>query len=120
MKSHKPQALSLKPFKIKLKKGDMVMVRSGKHRGKTAKILQVHTRTNQVSLEGINLVKKHQKPTQLKPQGGIIELTKPLPISKVGVLDPGAKKPSRLGYKLAKAGNKQRVLKTSGREVKNG
>ena len=107
-------------YKIRLKKGDTVAVRAGKHKGKTGKIVRVHGAINMVTVEGINIVKKHRKPTQALPQGGIIEITKPLHVSKVGLFDQTAKKPSRIGYKLAKDGKKSRILKTSGKEVRNG
>lgn len=107
-----------KIFKIRLKKGDTVMVRSGKYKGKTGKITAVHPRENKVTVEGINVVKRHRKPTQLRPQGGIFEITKPIDVSKVGVLDSVAKKPSRIGFKIDKDGKKVRVLKTSGKEIK--
>jgi large subunit ribosomal protein L24 len=93
-------------------------VRAGKYKGRTGKITAVHPSLNQVTIEGINVVKKHLKPTQLRPQGGIIELTKPMNVSKVGLLDSAAKKPSRVGFKLDAKGNKVRYLKTSGKEVK--
>ncbi len=105
-------------FKIRLKKDDMVMVRSGKHKGKIGKVLQVHPKLNKVTVEGVNIVKRHRKPTQTQPQGGIIELTKPIWVSKVGLLDNTAKKPSRVGFKLDAKGTKTRVLKTSGKEIK--
>ena len=105
-------------FKIRLKKDDMVMVRSGKHKGKTGKVLKVHPKLNKVTVEGVNIVKRHRKPTQAQPQGGIIELTKPIWVSKVGLLDNTAKKPSRVGFKLDAKGTKTRVLKTSGKEIK--
>lgn len=105
-------------YKIRLKKGDTVMVRSGKYRGHSGKVLQLHPTLNKVTVEGVNVVKKHQKPTKTNPQGGIFELTKPIWVSKVGVLDPAAKKPSRIGYKLAKDASKTRVLKSSGKEIK--
>jgi len=109
----------MKPsYKIRIKKDDMVMVRSGKYKGKTGKVLAVHKDLNKVTVEGINVVKRHRKPTQLRPQGGITELTKPIWVSKVGLLDNTAKKPSRVGYKLDKEGNKSRVVKSSGKEIK--
>ncbi len=108
----------IKPFKVRLKVGDNVMVRSGKYKGHSGKILAVHPALNKVTVEGVNIVKKHQKPTKTKPQGGIIELTKPIWVSKVGVLDAGSKKPSRLGYKLGRDGTKTRILKSSGKEIK--
>jgi large subunit ribosomal protein L24 len=105
-------------FKIRIKKGDTVMVRSGKFKGKTGKVIQVHPKDNKVTVEGINIVKRHRKPTQAQPQGGIIELTKPIWVSKVGLLDSSAKKPSRVGYKTDTKGLKSRFLKSSGKEVK--
>lgn len=105
-------------YKIRLKKGDTVMVRSGKYKGKTGKVLATHPTLNKVTVEGINIVKKHRKPTQAKPQGGIFEITKPIWVSKVGLLDSAGKKPSRIGYKLGKDGAKGRIMKTTGGEVK--
>ncbi len=105
-------------YKMRLKKGDTVMVRSGKYKGKTGKVLQVHPKENKVTVEGINIVKRHRKPTQTQPQGGIFEITKPIWTSKVGLLDSTAKKPSRVGYKTDAKGNKVRFLKSSGKEIK--
>jgi large subunit ribosomal protein L24 len=105
-------------FKIRIKKGDTVIVRSGKFKGKTGKVIQVHPKDNKVTVEGINIVKRHRKPTQAQPQGGIIELTKPIWVSKVGLLDSSAKKPSRVGYKTDTKGVKSRFLKSSGKEIK--
>lgn len=105
-------------YKIRVKKGDTVMVRSGKYKGKTGKILQTHPALNKVTVEGINVVKRHRKPTQQQPQGGIIELTKPIWVSKVGLVDSTAKKASRIGYKTNAKGDKARYLKSSGKEAK--
>jgi large subunit ribosomal protein L24 len=110
--------METKIYKMRIKSGDTVMVRSGKHKGKTGKVLKVHPKLNKVTVEGINVVKRHQKPTQARPQGGIMELTKPIWVSKVGLLDSTAKKPSKAGYKLDAKGNKIRILKTSGKEIK--
>jgi large subunit ribosomal protein L24 len=107
-----------KIYKIRLKKGDTVMVRAGKYKGRTGKITAVHPNLNKVTVEGINIVKKHLKPTQLRPQGGIVELIKPIAVSKVGIYDSVAKKPSRIGFKVNDKGVKTRVLKTSGKEIK--
>ena len=107
-----------KQFKIRIKTGDMVMVRSGKHKGKTGKVLSVHPKENKLRVEGVNVVKRHMKPTQARPQGGVLELTKPIWVSKVGLLDNSSKKPSRVGYKTDAKGNKIRYLKTSGKEFK--
>lgn len=105
-------------YKIRLKKGDTVMVRSGKYKGQTGKIVSVHPSENKVTVEGINIVKKHLKPNRQHPQGGIIEVTKPIWVSKVGLLETAAKKPTRVGYKVDAKGNKVRVSKKSGKEIK--
>lgn len=118
--SQKSESQKSKVYKIRLKKGDTVIVRSGKYKGKTGAITAVHPQDNKVTVEGINIVKKHQKPTKANPQGGIIEITKPIAVSKVGIQDPTSKKPSRIGYKVDKDGKKTRIYKSSGKEVKNG
>lgn len=107
-----------KLFKIRLKKGDTVVVRSGKYKGKTGKILTTHPELNKVTVEGINIVKKHQKPNKEHPQGAIVELTKPIAVSKVGILEPTSKKASRIGYKLDAKGVKTRIFKRGGKEIK--
>lgn len=107
-----------KLFKIRLKKGDTVVVRAGKYKGKTGTILATHPAENKVTVEGVNIVKKHQKPNKAYPQGGIIEITKPIDVSKVGFQDPTTKKASRIGYKVAADGTKSRVAKSSGKEIK--
>ncbi|HSX36934.1 MAG TPA: 50S ribosomal protein L24 [Patescibacteria group bacterium] len=105
-------------YKIRLKKGDLVVVRSGKYKGKTGKVLATHPSENKVTVDGINIVKKHQKPNREHPQGGIIEMTKPIWVGKVGIVEPTSKKPSRIGMKLNTDGTKTRVFKSSGKEIK--
>ena len=105
-------------FKIRLQKGDLVMVRTGKFKGKTGKISATHPRLNKVTVEGINIVKKAMKPSRTHPQGGFVEITKPMRVSKVGLLDTAGKKVSKIGYKLAKDGTKTRIHKASGQEIK--
>ena len=105
-------------YKIRLKKGDDVIVLSGKYKGKTGKVTATHPADNKVTVEGVNIVKKHMKPTQANPQGGIIEITKPIWVSKVAIVDPSTKKASRIGYKVNKDGDKVRVFKQSGKEIK--
>jgi len=95
----------------------MVVVRSGKYKGQTGKVITTYPQQNKVLVEGINVVKKHIKPNRTHPQGGIVELTKPLWVSKVGIMDPVSKKPVRIGYKLTDDG-KQRIYKKSGKDIK--
>lgn len=105
-------------YKIRLKKGDTVVVRAGKFKGKTGKIASVHPSENKVTVEGINVVKKHVKPNQQHPQGTITEVTKPIWVSKVSIVEPTSKKPSRIGFSVDGEGNKVRVFKKTGKEIK--
>lgn len=107
-----------KLYKIRLKKGDTVVVRVGKYKGQNGKITDVHPSENKVTVEGVNIVKKHLKPNRQHPQGGIMEITKPIWVSKVSIVEPTKKKPSRIGYKVDAKGVKTRVFKSSGKEVK--
>lgn len=107
-----------KIYKIRLKKEDTVIVLAGKYKGKTGKIVATHPKENKVTVEGINIVKKHQKPNKANPQGGILDITKPIWVSKVAIVDPTTKKASRIGYSVAKDGTKTRVYKKSGKEIK--
>lgn len=116
--TNKKQAASNKVYKIRLKKNDTVQVLAGKYKGKTGKIVATHPSENKVTVEGINIVKKHLKPNKAYPQGGIIDITKPIWVSKVAVVDPTSKKPTRIGYKLDDKGVKTRVYKASGKEIK--
>lgn len=105
-------------YKIRLKKGDTVAVRSGKYKGKTGKVISTHPAENKVTVEGINIVKKHVKPNRTHPQGGIIEMTKPIWVSKVGIVEPTSKAPSRITYKIDKDGKKVRTFTKTKKEIK--
>jgi large subunit ribosomal protein L24 len=105
-------------FKIRLKKGDTVVVTTGKYKGKIGKVVATHPSENKVTVEGINIVKKHMKPNRANPQGAIVEITKPMWVSKVAIVEPSSKKPSRIGYSVDKDGNKTRVFKNIGKEIK--
>lgn len=107
-----------KIYKIRLKKGDTVIVTTGKYKGQTGQVLATHPRENKVTVEGVNIVKKHVKPNRTHPQGGIIPMTKPIWVSKVALVDPSTKKPTRIGYQMDKDGKKVRVAKASGKEIK--
>ncbi len=109
---------SSKPYKLRLKKGDNVIVLAGKYKGKAGKVLATHPTENKVTVEGINIVKKHMKPTKSHPQGGIIDITKPIWVSKVAITEPTSKASSKIGYKLDKDGNKVRIYKKTGKEIK--
>src|SRR5687768_12800615 len=101
---------------MKLKVGDMVLVRRGKDRGKSGKIVSILPDRNQVVVEGVNIVKRAQKPTQKQPKGGIISRPQPLWTSKVGIVHPtNSKRSSRIGWQIDSKGKKQRVY----RQAKN-
>jgi large subunit ribosomal protein L24 len=97
-----------------VKKNDIVEVISGKHKGKRGKILEVMTKSQRVRIEGVNTVKRHTKPNQKTPQGGIIEKFGTIHVSNVLPVDPKDDKPTRVGYKVLENGRKVRVSKRTG------
>ncbi|WNS75619.1 MULTISPECIES: 50S ribosomal protein L24 [unclassified Bacillus (in: firmicutes)] len=96
-----------------VKKGDKVMVISGKDKGKTGVILAAFPKQDRVLVEGVNIVKKHSKPSQVNPQGGIISQEAPIHVSNVMPVDPKSGNPTRVGYKTVD-GKKVRVATKSG------
>ena len=102
--------------KIKLKKGDEVVVLTGKDKGKTGKIVRVIPDIRKVIVTDVNKYKKHQKPGNNEP-GGIIEKDMPLHISNVAFYDSSAKRGVRIGYTFNKDGKKMRVNNNSGKEI---
>ncbi|MEW6653155.1 MAG: 50S ribosomal protein L24 [Bacteroidota bacterium] len=104
---------------MKIRKNDSVVVVSGNYKGKTGKILKVFVDKNRVIVEGVNIRKRHTKPSQKNPQGGITEKEAPINVSNVMILDPKSGKGTRIGAKLIideKTGKKKsvRVSKSSG------
>jgi large subunit ribosomal protein L24 len=97
-----------------VRKGDTVVVVAGKERGKKGKVLRVIPEKGRVVVERINMIKKHQKPTQKIRQGGIIEREGPIHLSNVMLVDPGSDKPTRIGMKALSDGKKVRVARRSG------
>ncbi|MDC1541991.1 50S ribosomal protein L24 [Candidatus Pseudothioglobus singularis] len=96
-----------------VKKGDKVRVISGKDRGKEGTILEVFPKKERVIVEGINVVKKHAKPSQENPQGGILDVEAPIHVSNVLPIDPKTGEPTRVGYEV-RDGKKVRIAKKSG------
>ena len=96
-----------------VKTGDKVMVITGKDKGKTGVILSALPKKDRVLVEGVNIVKKHSKPSQMNPQGGIISQEAPIHVSNVMPLDPKTGEPTRVGLKVVD-GKKVRVAKKSG------
>ncbi|MFC5559503.1 50S ribosomal protein L24 [Ureibacillus thermophilus] len=96
-----------------VKKGDKVKVITGKDKGKEGIVLAAFPKKNRVIVEGVNIVKKHMKPNQLNPQGGIVSQEAPIHVSNVMLIDPKTGEPTRVGYKIEN-GKKVRVAKKSG------
>lgn len=99
--------------KLHVKKDDKVMVITGKDKGKTGRVIVAYPRENRVLVEGINMVKRHTKPSPQNQQGGIIEKEAPIHASNVMLIDPKSGKPTRIGYTMEN-GKKVRVAKRSG------
>lgn len=98
-------------MKNKLKKGDQVKVLLGKDRGKKGKIEKVFSRQRMVLVSGVNLVKKHVKPRGEGKPGGIVDINKPLPVSKVALICPRCNQPTRVGLKEQKDKGKSRICR---------
>ena len=96
-----------------VKKGDKVKVITGKDKGKEGVILAAFPKQDRVLVEGVNIVKKHVKPNQLNPQGGIVSQEAEIHVSNVMLIDPKSGEPTRVGYEI-KDGTKVRVAKKSG------
>jgi large subunit ribosomal protein L24 len=101
---------------LKIKKGDRVRVLQGKDRGKDASVTRVLPREDRVIVEGVNVAKKHQKPTRNTMQGGIIDKDMPMPVSNVALLCPKGH-PTRVGYEFNDDGSKRRVCKKCGADL---
>jgi large subunit ribosomal protein L24 len=104
---------------MKLRSQDEVVVISGKDKGKTGKILRVDRSKDRVYVEGINMIKRHQKPNPARPnaQVGVIEREGPVHVSNVALLDPKDRKPTRVGTRRTEEGTRMRVTKRSGTEI---
>lgn len=103
--------------KLHVKKGDLVEIIAGKDKGKRGKILRALPDENRVIVEGANKVKKHQRPTQQNPQGGILEIEAPIHVSNVMLVCKDCKQPSRMGKKILEDGTKVRYCKKCGKVV---
>lgn len=99
---------------MNIRKNDNVMIITGRDKGKTGKVLSLDTATGRVIVQGLNMVKRHMKPTQSNPKGGIVQKEASVNISNVMYYDEKEAKPTRIGYKLAKDGKKVRFSKRSG------
>lgn len=104
-------------FSTKLRKDDEVIVIAGKQKGKRGKIMSLDKAKARIIVQGVNRVKRFQRPSQENPKGGTVELEQSMPISNVLFYDSKSKKGVRLGYKIQPDGKKVRVTRPDGREV---
>ena len=101
--------------KLKVKKGDQVVVIAGKDRGKKGKVLRVHEDDQRIVVEGVNFIKRHTRPNpQQRVQGGIVEREAPIHLSNVMVISPDSGRPTRVGFKYLEDGRKVRFAKVDG------
>ena len=100
----------------KIKKGDTVVVLSGKDRGQTGTVAKVMPKDGKIVVEGVNIAARHRKPTQTNPQGGIDRVPAPMAISKVALADPKDGKPTRVRFE-ERDGKKVRVAVKSGETI---
>jgi len=101
----------------KIRKGDTVEVIAGKDLGRRGQVLSVDTARGKVLVQGINRVYKHMRPSRQHPQGGRIQKEMPMAISNVMVVDPKTDKPTRVGFRRAADGAKERYAKVSGESL---
>ena len=99
--------------KLKIKKGDKVQVVTGKNKGKVGDVIKVIPAENRVVVSGVNLAKKHTKPSQIS-EGGIIQKELPIHVSNVSHIDPKTNEITKVGYKMLEDGKKVRIAKKSG------
>jgi large subunit ribosomal protein L24 len=100
----------------KIRKGDKVVVLSGRDKGRTGEVIEVRPSEGRAVVRGVNLVKRHQKQTA-NQQGGIISKEAPIHLSNIAYADPKDGKPTRIGWKIQKDGTRVRIAKRSGAEI---
>ena len=102
--------------KLKIKKGDKVVILTGRDKGKQGEVIKAMPAENKVIVQGINIAKRHTRPTQTSG-GGIIEKEAPIHVSNVAHIDPKDNKPTRIGFKKLEDGTKVRVARRSGEVI---
>jgi large subunit ribosomal protein L24 len=102
--------------KLKIKKGDKVVVITGRDKGKSGEVLKVLREQNRVIVQGVHMVKRHQRQTSMQTQGGIIEKEASIHVSNVAHIDPKTQKPTRVGYRMD-GERKIRVARRSGEAI---
>ncbi len=102
---------------FRIVKGDLVQVITGESKGSRGKVIDVDLKKNRVLVEGVNVIKRHTKPSQSNPQGGIVEKEAYIHMSNVMLIDPKSDKPTRIGAKVLSDGKKVRVSSKSKEQV---
>ena len=102
--------------KLRLKKGDEVVVPTGRDRGKTGEVTKIVLKKNQVIVQGVSVAKRHTAPSASNP-GGIVDKEMPIDISNVALIDPKDRKPTKIGYRFLEDGRKVRFAKRSGEVI---
>ena len=104
---------------LRIKRGDVVVVISGEDKGKTGKVIRTDPKKDRVYVEGLNMVKRHQRPMPGRPNApvGVIEKEGPIHVSNVAIVDPKNKKPTRIGVTRDADGHRKRVARRSGSEL---
>jgi len=98
----------------KIRKGDRVQVLAGRDKGKRGEVLSVMPKDERALVQGVNMVKRHQKPQGLNRPGGIVEKEAPIHLSNLALVDPKSDKPTRVGFRVLEDGKKVRVARASG------
>ena len=126
-KTDRPRAVNRKRHadnaerqKLHVSKGDTVRVVRGDDKGKEGKIIRVHTKTGRVTIEGVNIVKKHRRARNPDEQSGIIEMPAPIHASNVMLLDPKSGNPTRTRRQIDEDGTKERIAVKSGESIPRG
>jgi large subunit ribosomal protein L24 len=100
----------------KIRKGDKVVVLTGRSKGRTGEVLQVIPAENRALVRGVNMIRRHQKQTASQ-EGGVISKEAPIDLSNIAIADPKDGKPTRVGFKVLDGGKKVRVAKRSGEQI---
>ncbi|OGZ35335.1 MAG: 50S ribosomal protein L24 [Candidatus Portnoybacteria bacterium RIFCSPLOWO2_01_FULL_43_11] len=101
---------------MKIKKNDTILVITGKDRGRKAKVSEVFPKQGKITVEGVNVIKKHRRPKREGEKGQVVEIPKPIDVSNVKLVCPKCKQAGRIGYKLIE-GNKYRMCRKCGQEI---
>lgn len=104
-------------MKAHVRKGDFVVLLSGNDKGKKGKVLKVFPRQGTLIVEGVNVVKKHTRPSQKLPQGGTVEIEQPMSLSKVMLLCPGCRRPTRISVEERGENARVRICKQCGEVI---